>query len=55
MKILNAVPAEGELLDFDFRLLTFNPDDGIVMRIGVCVQRPDDDEKHNELQPDSAE
>lgn len=51
MKILNVVPDEGELIDFDFRRLTFNPHDGLVLHIGICVQRPDKKWPPDEIPP----
>lgn len=42
MKILNAVPEEGEVLDMDYRRLQFDAVEGLIMHIGICVQRPDD-------------
>lgn len=41
IKILNAVPDEGEILDFDFRELTYSREDRcFILQVGICLQRP---------------
>ncbi len=46
IKILNAVPAEGEILDLDFRNLTYNREDGFVLHVGICLQWPPAPREH---------